>query len=64
MYYIVRDEDLTYLVIPEWEIISSDTIIRGPYEWETAVQEMVNLEEYLLPPIPDPILDVITSIPL
>lgn len=58
MYYIVRDEDLTYLVIPEWEIISSDTIIRGPYEWEKAMREMVNLEEYLLPPIPDPILDV------
>lgn len=58
MYYIVRDEDLTYLVIPEWEIISSDTIICGPYEWEKAMQEMVNLEEYLLPPIPDPILDV------
>lgn len=64
MYFIIRDADGDYLIIPEREIISTDTVIRGPYAWEKAVQEMANLEEYLLPPIPDPIPDVITSIPL
>lgn len=67
MYFIVCSnvEHGEYFVCAQNNMLPTDKIIRGPFvEWEKAVQEMANLDDYLLPPIPADIPEMITSIPL